>query len=186
MKQGALLWFTGRPASGKSTLARTIQFELKQFARPVVLLDGDEVRSCLHPALGYDEAARDGFYATLTDLAVLLEGQGLVVLVAATANRRSFRDRARKAAACFVEVYVRCSEAVCAERDPKGLYAASRTGSLSALPGAGAPYEAPEHAEVVIDTGGEQAVDAAKNATAAVLSALAAAQNGMSSSPPPP
>lgn len=149
--------------------------------RPVVVLDSDEVRTCLHPPLGYDDAARDAFYATLTDLAVVLEGQGLVVLVAATANRRAFREQARKAASCFVEVYVRCDEAVCAERDPKGLYAASRAGALAAVPGAGAPYEAPENADVVIDTGGDARVDA----TALVLSALAAAQNGMSSSPPP-
>lgn len=153
---GAIVWVTGRPAAGKSTLARAIAARLAPLGPAPVLLDGDAVRAALVPAPGYDPAARDAFYATLGNLALLLAGQGFVVLVAATANRRAFRDRVRARAPRFVEVLVDVPEAVCAARDAKGLYAAARAGAAPELPGAGAAYEPPIAPEVVA-TGGEDA-----------------------------
>ena len=89
--QGVVVWLTGLPSSGKSTLARRVAATLRAAGRAVALLDGDEVRACLVPSPGYDDAGRGAFYATLARLAALLAHQGLVVLVPATAHRAEYR-----------------------------------------------------------------------------------------------
>src|SRR5262245_34057334 len=101
---GVVVWFTGLPASGKSTLARAVRKALRARAQDAVLLDGDQVRASLVPAPGYDEVGRGDFYESLARLAALLARQGLVVLVPATAHRAIFRQRARLLAPRFVEV----------------------------------------------------------------------------------
>jgi adenylylsulfate kinase len=143
MNAGVVVWFTGLPASGKSTLAGRVRDALAAAARPSVLLDGDEVRRAFVPKIGYTEAARAGFYATLGKLAALIASQGLIVLVAATAQRRVWREWARAAAPRFIEVHVKATPDECAERDEKGLYTAAKAGLLKGLPGVDAEYEAP-------------------------------------------
>jgi adenylylsulfate kinase len=155
--QGAVAWFTGLPSAGKSTLARRIQARLAAAGTPAVLLDGDEVRRALVPAPGYGAAERDDFYETLARLAALLAGQGLVVLVAATAPRRAHRQRARALCPRFVEVWLAAPAETCASRDAKGLWAAARAGQAPDLPGAGVPYEPPEAPEVVARGGEDEA-----------------------------
>ena len=145
---GAVVWFTGPPSSGKSTLAERAAVVLRAEGRPVVVLDGDRVRAAMVPPPGYDPAARDAFYETLARLAVLLAGQGLLVLVPATAHRRAFRARARALSPRFIEVFVTTSQEECAARDAKGLYSASQRGEVSDVPGAGADYEPPEAPEI--------------------------------------
>jgi adenylylsulfate kinase len=114
-----------------------------------VLLDGDEVRRALVPTPGHTPSERDAFYETLGRLAALLAGQGLVVLVAATANRRAHRERARALAPRFFEVHLATPPATCEARDVKGLWAAARAGKAPHLPGPGADYEPPESPRVV-------------------------------------
>jgi adenylylsulfate kinase len=152
---GVVVWLCGLPSSGKSTLARAAAARLREAGRAALVLDGDEVRGALVPAPGYDERARDAFYDTLARLAALAAAQGLVVLVPATANRRAFRARARAMAPSFVEVWVDTPVEECRRRDAKGLYAAETAG----LPGAGAPFEAPEAAELVVRPGEADAVE---------------------------
>lgn len=149
---GFFLWFTGLPSSGKSTLAERVALVLRARRVAVLVLDGDQLRSALSPAPGYDDASRDHFYETLANLACLAAAQGLVVLVAATANRRAYRDRARVRCgeARFAEVFVDTPPAVCATRDAKGLYRASRDGAVSDLPGVGAAYERPENPALTV------------------------------------
>jgi len=162
---GAVVWFTGLPSSGKSTLARAVQARLANAGRSVALLDSDELRDVLEAgSYGADERAR--FYRSLAGLAALLAGQGLVVLVAATATRRADRDRARTAVgalpgARFVEVWVATPLAACEARDPKGLYAQARRGEVSELPGIGVAFEAPEAPEVRAEGGHDAAAVAA-------------------------
>jgi len=150
---GAVVWFTGLPASGKSTLARRLASRLREVGREPLVLDGDEVRDALVPRPGYDDDARESFYRTLAGVAVLAARQGLLVLVAATAHRRAWRDAARAAAPRFLEVHVATSLDECRRRDPHGLYA--RPDARDALPGAGVTYEPPEHADVIARPGGE-------------------------------
>ena len=155
---GMIVWLTGLPASGKSTLAERARTALARAGRPCVVLDGDRVRAALGER-GYDPGARDAFYRTLAELAAILAEQGVVVLVPATAHRRAHRAAARALAPRFVEVWVRAPVAECERRDVKGLYARARAGDAPTLPGIGVPYEAPEAPDVVADGGlDEQAV----------------------------
>ncbi len=153
---GAVVWFTGPPASGKSTLARAVRARLFARGTACALFDGDEVRAALVPRPGYSPDDRGSFYETLNNLAALLARQDLVVLVAATAHRRRYRDAARQRSRRFVEVYLRASREECAQRDEKGLYARARTGEIQGLPGADLDYEPPERPEVIA-SGGEDA-----------------------------
>jgi adenylylsulfate kinase len=165
---GAVVWMTGPPSSGKSTLARAVQARLSATGRLALLLDGDEVRDALVPRPGYGPGERDAFYGTLARLAALLSRQGAVVLVAATAHRRAHRAAARALAPTFLEVFLDVPGDVCCARDAKGLYARARAGQAPDLPGAGVAFEPPESPEVVARGGEDPA------AVEAVLAALGA------------
>ena len=156
---GAVVWLTGLPASGKSTLAHRLVEWLRDIEREPLLLDGDEVRDALVPRPGYDDFGREAFYRTLAGLAGIAAHQGLIVVVAATAHRRAWRDAARAKAPRFVEVHVATPLDECRRRDPKGLY--RRDDARGALPGDGVAYEPPEHPEVIVRVGAEtRALDA--------------------------
>lgn len=171
---GAIVWFTGLPASGKTTLARRVQAQLTASRCAAVVLDSDELRDVLGTH-AYAPADRAAFYRALAELAALLARQGIVALVAATAPRREDREHARVAMADqvaggrFLEVWVATPLDACEARDPKGLYAAARRGEASQLPGVGVVYEAPEAPEVTAD-GGQDDV-----AVAAIVRRLTAA-----------
>lgn len=145
---GTVVWITGLPSSGKSTLAASIHDRLVASATPACILDGDAVRGALVPALGYSASDRDAFYETLARLAALLAAQGLVVLVPATASRAAFRERARALSGHFLEVFVDVDPRECARRDAKGLYAAAE-GGLPDVPGRDEPFEPPSRPDVV-------------------------------------
>lgn len=150
---GVVVWLTGKPSSGKSTLARALKARLGQGKIVACVLDGDEVRDAFCPRHGYDPKSRDEYYATLANLAALLARQGLVVLVPATAHLKAFRDRARAAAPSFVEVYVEATQAEVEQRDAKGLYRAVHEGRAGGVPGADVGYEVPEAPDVIAHGG---------------------------------
>lgn len=166
---GAIVWFTGLPSSGKTTLARRAQARLVAAGRPAVVLDSDELRDALD-AHAYAPGDRDRFYRTVAALAVMLARQGVVAMVAATAPHRADRDRVRDElgrdpAARFVEVWVATPLAECEARDPKGLYAQARRGApggvTDQLPGVGVAYEPPLAPEVTANGGFDDAALAA-------------------------
>jgi adenylylsulfate kinase len=167
-----VVWLTGLPSSGKSTLAAAVQRALRAGGTPCGLLAGDAVRAALVPEPGYAEAEREAFYRTLGNLAALLCGQGLAVLVAATAHRRAFREHARGVARRFVEVYVSTPLEECARRDAMGLYAKAGKGGAPSMPGAGTAYEPPRSPEVVAPRGSDE------ESVARVVRAVLAAQAG--------
>ncbi len=158
---GCVIWITGRPSAGKSTFARRVQSLLTTHCGPTLILDGDAVRARLKPAPGYDDQARSDFYASLAGLAALLAEQGFLVLVPATAHKREFRDHARELAPRvteageprFLEVFVDAPLEVCEARDSKGLYAKSKSGEVSDLPGVGKHFDVPQHSDVVAQGG---------------------------------
>jgi len=158
-QDGVVVWFTGLPASGKSTLASRVVERLAP-NHSCVVLDSDSVRRELRAA-AYDPGDRDAFYDRLATTAASLAREGHVVLVAATANLRAYRARARACAPRFVEVWVRTPLSVCETRDIKGLYARARAGDAPALPGVGAPYEPPHDPEVTASGGFDDAAIAA-------------------------
>ena len=149
MTQGTVVWITGRPASGKSTLGGYLASRLRADGVPCALLDGDEVRDALGRAAGRGPEERDAFYEALARLAALLARQGLSVIVPATAHRRAYRERARSLAPRFIEIHVATPPDECARRDPKGLYALAREGAAVGLPGADEPFEDPVAPDVI-------------------------------------
>jgi adenylylsulfate kinase len=150
---GLVIWLTGLPQSGKSTLARRVR---DRIGRSCVLLDSDDVRAAIGET-GYGAGDRDAFYRMLGGLAALFAREGHVVLVAATAPRRAHRAAARAASPAFAEVWVRTPLANCEARDGKGLYARARRGEAPDLPGMGAAYEPPEAPDLVADGGHDDA-----------------------------
>lgn len=154
-------WLTGLPASGKSAIARELARKLHQRGVCVAHLESDVLRTQITPFPGYDEAERDAFYAALAHLGEFLCRQGRSVVFDATANRRAYRDAARRAIPRFAEILVDTPERVCAERDPKGLYRAASEGRARSLPGVQAVYERPVAAEIMVSGAGARPEDAA-------------------------
>jgi adenylyl-sulfate kinase len=148
-----VLWFTGVPASGKSTIGRKVEELLRERGISIENLDADEIRANLSPDLGYTEKDRDINTKRLAFLASLLEKHNVSAIVAAVSSLRRFRDRARSMSRNFVEIYVDCSTDECMKRDPKGLYAKAKRGEVNDIAGLHQPYEAPPNPEVVCESG---------------------------------
>jgi adenylylsulfate kinase len=155
---GPIVWFTGRPASGKSSLAAALRPALE--ARwPVEILDGDEVRAWLSDSLGFSRADRDRNIARIAQVACLLARNGVAVLVAAISPYAAARAQARALVASqaipFFEVFVSVPLAVAAQRDPKGMYQQAQAGQIANFTGLSDPYEEPEHPDLVVHTDAE-------------------------------
>jgi adenylylsulfate kinase len=147
-----VLWFTGIPASGKSTIAQEVERMLKERGIPIENLDADEIRAHLSPDLGYTEKDRDINTKRLAFLASLLEKHGVSAIVAAVSSLKRFRERARAMSRNFVEIYVNCPVEVCMERDPKGLYARAQRGEVNDIAGLHQPYEVSETPDVICES----------------------------------
>lgn len=150
-EEGFVLWITGLPASGKSTLARAVVRGLAARGVDAILLESDALRRIYTPRPDWSEGERARFYGTIGRLAATLAGAGVPAVVDATGARRAWRDVARAAVRRFAEVWVDTPAEVCAARDPKGLYRAAAEGRAPTLPGVGAAYEPPLAAEVIAD-----------------------------------
>lgn len=153
---GATIWFTGLPASGKSTIAVAVERALVESGRVAYLLDGDNLRHGLSDDLGFSPGDRTENIRRIGHLTRLLADAGVVALASLVSPLKSDRDTARAlndaAKLPFIEVHVATSLAECEKRDPKGLYARARSGSLKGLTGVDAPYEPPDNPDLVLDT----------------------------------
>jgi bifunctional enzyme CysN/CysC len=149
-----VIWFTGLPGAGKTTLARAMQKKLRESGRMALLLDGDQLRSGVCADLGFSPADRHENIRRAGQMARLLFEQGAIVLCAFVSPYRDDRSHVRSLlpAGRFVEVFVNADVETCRARDPKGLYARARAGGLDQLTGVSAPYEAPVAPELVVDT----------------------------------
>jgi bifunctional enzyme CysN/CysC len=159
-----VLWFTGLSGAGKSTLANQVEKRLHALGRHTYLLDGDNVRHGLNKDLGFTEADRVENIRRVAEVSKLMVDAGLLVLTAFISPFRSERRMARALMEDgeFIEIFVDTPIAVAEERDPKGLYKKARRGEIKNFTGIDSPYEAPEHAEIRVDTSGrdiEQTVD---------------------------
>jgi adenylyl-sulfate kinase len=150
---GATVWFTGLPASGKSTLAGRLERRLVETGRPAYLLDGDNLRHGLNGDLGFTARDRAENVRRTGEVARMFADAGLVALVSLVSPCADDRRRARtvheKAGLKFIEVWVDTPLEECERRDPKGLYARARCGELRGLTGVDAPYEPPEHPDLI-------------------------------------
>ena len=145
-----VVWLTGPPASGKSSLAAALRRRLVQEGVRPVVLESDALRRVLTPEPTYEPEERDRFYQIVADLAALIAEQGFPVIVDATAPRRAYRDRLRGRVRHFLEILVATPLDVRELRDPKGLYRRARLGQAPHLPGATEAYEEPEKADLVV------------------------------------
>ncbi|MCD6495221.1 adenylyl-sulfate kinase [Candidatus Bipolaricaulota bacterium] len=156
MQEGFVIWFTGLSASGKTTLAKEVERELRaRGMRYVQRLDGDVVRQDLTRDLGFSKKDRDENIHRVTFVAELLSKNGVATTCSFISPYRKARETARVRCHNFVEVYVQCPLEVLIERDPKGLYKKALTGEIKGFTGVDDPYEPPESAEIVVHTGQE-------------------------------
>lgn len=152
-----VVWFTGLPGSGKSTVADATEGRLHALGLHTYVLDGDNVRTGLNKDLGFTPEDRAENVRRVAEAAKLMLDSGLIVLVALVSPFRADRRAAREIfdEGDFIEVFVDTPVEVCAERDPKGLYAKASSGTLPNMTGVGQDYEPPDHAEVVLDGTGD-------------------------------
>ena len=150
----AVLWFTGLSGAGKSTIANLVEKKLVGLGKHTFLLDGDNVRHGLNRDLGFTDADRIENVRRVGEVARLMTDAGLIVMTAFISPFRAERDmvRAMLPEGEFIEVFVDTPLAEAERRDAKGLYAKARAGELKNFTGIDSPYEAPEDAEIRIDT----------------------------------
>lgn len=161
MKQGFAVWITGRPASGKSSIAQELIKKLKNKGYQIQVLESDELRKILTPKPTYSEEERDWFYETMVYLGKMLTDNGVNVIFDATGNKRKYREKARFQIERFAEVYAKCPEEVLIKRDPKGIYKKALEGKAPTVPGLGSLYEEPLTPEVVTESDKETPEQAA-------------------------
>jgi adenylylsulfate kinase len=150
--RGFVLWLTGLPGAGKTTLAYGVMNRLKAMGKRVEVLDGDEIRKGLSRDLGFSKEDREKHNERVIYVAKLLSRNGVATVVPLISPYREVREKARKETGNFVEVYVRCPLDVLIQRDPKGLYRKALAGEITNLTGIQDPYEEPVSPEIIVDT----------------------------------
>jgi bifunctional enzyme CysN/CysC len=149
-----VVWLTGLPGSGKSTVANLVERQLVALGHQTMLLDGDNLRQGLNADLGFDEKARSENVRRVGEVAKLLVDAGLITIAALVSPFRADRERAAALfpEGRFVEVFVDAPLEVCRQRDPKGLYAKADGGKFGNMTGRDQPYEAPQKPDLVLKT----------------------------------
>ena len=158
-----VLWFTGLSGAGKSTIANVVEAKLAERKRHTYMLDGDNVRHGLNKDIGFTDADRVENIRRVGEVAKLFVDAGLIVLCSFISPFRAERAAIRQILEPgeFIEIFVSTPLATCEARDPKGLYAKARSGALPSFTGIDSPYEPPEHADLVLDTGSAGPADLA-------------------------
>jgi adenylylsulfate kinase len=174
-----IVWFTGLPCSGKTTLGLALTERLRAEGRQAEFLDGDVVRRELWRDLGFGKADREENIRRLGFVASLLARNGVVAVVSAVSPYRTARDHVRREVPAFVEVYVNAPLAVCEERDVKGMYRKARAGQLEGFTGIDDPYEAPLDPEVECRTDIETIEESLNKILGKVRLGLAAIETGI-------
>lgn len=149
-----VLWFTGLSGSGKSTIAHAVEEQLYQMGCRTFVFDGDNVRHGLCSDLGFGEEDRKENIRRIGEMTNLFVQAGVIAMTAFISPFRSERSRVRELfePGEFIEVYCNCSLETCEDRDVKGLYAKARAGLIPNYTGISSPYEAPDSAEILVNT----------------------------------
>ena len=153
-QKGVIIWLTGLPASGKSTIAHELEWKLLEMGKLAYVLDGDNIRHGLNSDLGFSPEDRKENIRRIGEVAKLFADAGIITITAFISPYREDRRRARSLVkeGEFIEVFVKCPLEVLIERDPKGLYKKALAGEIKEFTGISAPYEEPENPEIVVET----------------------------------
>lgn len=153
-QRGIMIWFTGLSGSGKSTIAIALERELHKRGLLCRILDGDNIRSGINNNLGFNEADRVENIRRIAEVSKLFVDTGIITIAAFISPNNDIRKMAADivGAESFVEVYVSTPLEECERRDVKGLYAKARKGEIQNFTGISAPFEAPEHPSLALDT----------------------------------
>lgn len=152
--KGAVLWFTGLSACGKSTIANAVDYKLYLAGKHSVVLDGDNIRMGLNKNLGFSAEDRAENIRRIGEVSKLFVNAASFALTAFISPYRADRDKVREILAPgeFIEIFVDASIEICEQRDPKGLYKKARAGEIKNFTGISDPYEAPVKPELVLDS----------------------------------
>jgi len=153
-QKGVVIWFTGLSASGKSTIAHTVEEKLYDRGNLTYVLDGDNIRHGLNKNLGFSPEDREENIRRIGEVGKLFADAGVIAMTAFISPYRADRDNARELheSGKFIEVFVDAPLSVLEDRDPKGLYKKARAGQIPEFTGISAPYEAPLNPEIHLDT----------------------------------
>ena len=153
--RAVILWFTGLSGSGKSTLAHAVEDCLYRRGCRSFVLDGDNVRHGLCGDLGFSTHDRQENIRRIGEVAKLFMEAGTIVLTAFISPYRADRRRVRDMVsdADFIEIYCDAPIEVCEARDAKGMYKKARAGQIAEFTGISSPYEAPDHPDIIVETG---------------------------------
>ena len=149
-----VIWLTGLPSSGKTTIARELEKRLHGTGRHTYILDGDNMRHGLNKDLGFSKEDRKENIRRIAEVSKLFVDAGLIVICAFVSPFREDREATRTLVdhSEFIEVFVNCPLDVCMQRDPKALYKKAIAGQIKAFTGVNDPYEEPVAPEIVVDT----------------------------------
>lgn len=160
-QKGVVIWFTGLSGSGKSTVAREVELALIENAKNAFVLDGDNIRHGLNKNLGFSPADRTENIRRIGEVAKLFCESNVICLTAFISPYKADRDavRALLKPDQFLEVYCAATVDECEARDVKGLYKKAKAGEIKEFTGVSAPYEAPDKAELILQTGGKETLE---------------------------
>jgi adenylyl-sulfate kinase len=153
-QRGSIVWLTGLSGAGKSTIAHALEAHLIHQGCFAYVLDGDNIRHGLNRDLGFSEEDRHENIRRVSEVACLFADAGAIVIVSFITPYAADRAAARAIAGKvpFIETHIHADIKICESRDPKGLYRKARAGLIRGFTGIDAPYEAPEHPDVRLDT----------------------------------
>ncbi len=152
MKKPFVLWLTGMPAAGKTTIAKAIFQELKNRGNNIHHLDGDEVRAVSKEKLGYSKEDRDKNIALAIELAKKYQNQGVSVIASFITPYQKHRQWGKERIDNYIEVYIDSPLEVCELRDPKGMYKKARSGEIEYFTGVTDKYEEPKNPDIHLKT----------------------------------
>ncbi len=152
--RAVVIWLTGLPCSGKTTIANEIKKRLFQAGAQIVVFDGDIIRKGLNKDLGFSAEDRSENIRRIGEVAKLFTGAGFIVVTAFISPYRKDRDQVRILFddGDFIEVYLKADIEICKRRDVKGLYKKAMDGKIPDFTGISAPYEEPLHPEIIVNT----------------------------------
>ncbi len=151
-EKGMVIWFTGLPCSGKTTLSKEIEKYFQDKGLPIQRLDGDVVRTTISNDLGFSKEDRDKNIGRLSYVAQMLSNNGVNVVSAFVSPYKKMRDFTRGLCKNFIEVHVDCGVEECRRRDVKGMYAKAEKGEIEDFTGVQDPFEKPQNPEITVNT----------------------------------